>query len=119
MKTSSTFEKALFYDQTSAIDEVFARISGQLFEQAKERSYLEFHVQRPSNGVFGCPQSSQNSFATLQRWDSNLDRESDSDTPSPTQPFDKVGGPPCYTGTPVDRWRIVSIEDVGRCAKVG
>ena len=118
MRTSSYFEKALFQDQTSAIDEYFQTKSTQLFEQSKSKPFVDFLVHQPPGKGLDGPPPSQYNTAPLQEWSSDLDGESDSEPSSPVQTLPNTDGPPCYTGAPPERWRIASSEELRHRAKV-
>ena len=47
MSTSSFFEQAIFYNDSTAIDDYFKSRVGELFEHSEGHSSIEFHVQRP------------------------------------------------------------------------
>lgn len=118
MKTSSYLEKALFHDQASAIDEYYQEKAGKLFEQSKESSFIELHIQRPSHEGCDSSQNLQDDFMTTQPWESDVDSDSTSDPSSPTQQHQILDGPPRYTGAPVERWRLRDIQELGHYAAV-
>ena len=119
MKTSSYFDKAIFHDQVSAIDEYYEKKAEQLFEYSKDRSYIEFHVQRPSHQDPGGPHLSQNEPTIAPEWDSDIDSDVTTELSSPTRQTQNADGPPGYTGAPIERWRISSIQELRSHATVG
>ena len=119
MQTSSYLEKALFYYQTSAINEYFEKKADQLFEQTKDRSYLEFHVHRPSCRAPDDSSVCHDEPSHMQKWNSDLNSDSESDPSSPIEQYQGPDGPPRYTGAPVERWKIDDVQDLTHHAAVG
>lgn len=117
MRTSSYFEKAVFHDQPSAIDEFYEKKAGQLFEQSWERSYIEFHVQRPSHTDPHGSHMSRDELMTAPVWDSE-DSDATTELSSPTEQAQNVDGPPQFTGAQMERWRISSTKELGYYAAV-
>lgn len=115
MKTSSYYEKALFDDSTAAIDDYFETRVGQLFEQYKERPYIEFHFQRPSHQVDGDAKAAFDAVSKAAEWDS--DSGSDS-TAEPSHQSCHLGEPPRYTEAPVLRSKITDVESLSELAVV-
>lgn len=115
MKTSSYYEKALFDDSTTAIDEYFETRVGQLFEQSQERSYIEFHLQRPFSQTDG---DAEAAFDTISK---RLEENCDSGCNSTAELSDQschLGEPPCYIETPVLRSKITDVKSMSELAMV-
>ena len=49
----------------------------------------------------------------MQKWDSDLDCDSESEQ------YQRPDGPPRYTGAPVERWKIDSVQQLIHHAAVG
>lgn len=119
MKTSAYFEKALFYDDAAAIEDYFERRVGQLFEQTKERSYIEFHIQLPSHKINIQNKIALEAVAKTPEWDSGLESDGSVDPSSPAEHSCFPNDPPRYIGAPVLRRRISNVETLTELAKVG
>jgi len=115
MKTSSYYEKALFDDGTTAIDDYFETRVGQLFEQSKERSSIEFHIQRPSHQVDGDAKAAFDAVSKTSEWDSDLGSDS---TAEPSDQSCHLGEPPRYTEAPVMRSKITDVKNLSELAAV-
>lgn len=106
MTTSSYLKKALFYDQTSAINEYFEKKADQLFEDAEARSYFGFYVHRPSHRAPDDSGVHHDELTHMWNWDSDPGYDSESESPSRTEQHQRADAPPPYTRAPVERWRI-------------
>lgn len=115
MKTSSYYEKALFDDSTPAIDDYFDTRVGQLFEQSKERSYIEFHFQRPSHQVEGDATAAFDAVSKASEWDLDLGSES---TAEPWDQSCHLREPPRYTEAPVLGSKITDVKNLSELAVV-
>ena len=55
----------------------------------------------------------------MQKWDSDQNSDSESDPSSPIEQYQGPDGPPRYTGAPVERWKIDTIQKLIHLAAVG
>ena len=114
MKTSAYFKKALFYNDTGAIDDYFERKVGQLFEQSTERSYIDIHIQKID------PDAKQALKTDIESpaWDPRLEDDSSVDPLSPEERFRYWTEPSRYTGAFVIHKRISDAQSLTELAVV-
>lgn len=116
MKTSSNFEKALFYEDPEAINDYYKSRVDQLFELSEDRSYIEFHVQRPDS-KYGS-EKRFNSIVGAPQWDSDGESDSASMPSSPVKEPKQSAQSPPYIQAPVFRRKISNVQCLASIAVV-
>ena len=106
MRTSPYFQKVLFYDNTPAIDDYFESRVGQLFEQSRERSYIEIHVQQPLRKVDAKNKGVPDAVSETLEWGSELESDASADPSSPAEKSCYSSGLLHYDGAPALRRKI-------------
>lgn len=102
MKTSSYLERALFFHQSPAADQLYEARSEQLFELEEGNSSIQIYVQQDGN-----PSEVSDEFEV---YNSNVNDSPISDAPLPIDSFFGEG-PPHYDGNPGLRWQKVTDSD--------
>lgn len=118
MKTSSYFERALFSDNATAIDEWFEQRCDQLFEPSNDRSHVEFYIQLQPDKDDKDTQATLEAVSKLPV--SHLEQESDSgsDPSSPIEQSKYSGRPPRYVGAPIYCRKILDAQSLTEVAAV-
>ncbi|MCJ1263928.1 hypothetical protein MMC22_003798 [Lobaria immixta] len=103
MEPSTYLEQILFYNQSSATDQILEERSSEIFEEVEAQSFVKIHVQ-----IQDSYNSSSLSF-NQQKGPTHLDAEAASIPSSPVDHSDYFGrDPPRYVGSPGLHYRSVS-----------
>ena len=117
MQTSRYLERALFYDETLAIHELYEKRIAQLFE-TKERSQVEVHLQYPAH-IYNGACAPETWSADKQHWDLASERNPKLSQRIPADSCQNTNDHPRKNGVNLERFNISNIQGLKLLASVG